>query len=336
MATALPTLPEFIAQLPQTEEIPIVLGDTSVILAALIVGAKISLVVTGTENPQLTDAATIGANVQSFLKLKEWCEKKSITMPATDITEIVGGFEVNNQISLDSAVIPFQVELSYIRAESKKAASFAVLVCALASKPIDETSIIIEAFKLQKHGLAPLVNAAITLSPKFDPAVAAYDPFSRNVVSPFPPRSVMPSPVPFLIAVKTNQAVPPSAEVAPEQHIEEENEEEEPIVQEQPFTEVVSKKKVREFFGASGSPPKSMPAGAVYNPRVKGKIAAWTSFKEGGIARDRKLTEIFGDWIKFVLQNHDQFKDGSREGFRSYLEHQLGDDYATLKHLIPV
>jgi len=330
MAAALPTFSEFIGHLQteeKTEEIPIILGNTSVIRAALILGAKISLVVTGAKNPQLSDAATIGANVQTFLKLKEWCEKKGITMPATEITEIIGGFQVNVQISLGTTVIPFQEDLPFVHTDSQKTASFVLLVCALASKPIDETSMLIEAFKLQQHGLAPLVSASALVAPPKEEL--PFNPFGRQVaVSPFEARSVAPSPIQFLEAAKAN--IPPeyTAPHVSVQEIPEEQEEEQA-----PFTEVMPKR--RHFFGASGSPPKSMPTGAVYNP-VKGKIAAWHTFKEGGIARDRKLTEIFADWIKFVLQNHDRFKDGSREGFRSYLEHQLGDDYASLKHLISV
>jgi hypothetical protein len=330
MATALPTLSEFSAQLPQPEEIPIALGDTSVIHAALIVRAKISLVVNGTKNPQLSDASTIGANVQSFLKLKEWCEKNGITMPATDITEIIGGFKVNIQISLDSAVIPFQVDLPYIHAESQKTASFTVLVCTLASKPIDETSIIIEAFKLQKHGLAALVNAdaAITLSPKFDPAVAAYDPFSRMVISPFPITSVVPSPVSFLNAVKTNPGpVPPTTELTQEQQN---------VENDKNFT-TVSYQKKRVVYGTADR-PRSLDGTVVYNPATsveQTRIWAWRLFKDNGLKRDKKVPDIFGQWIAFVLKNHDEFKDKNFTNFDTYLREQLGDDFEALRKLVP-
>ena len=319
-AAELPTLSAFMANLPEIKELPPVLGDTSVIHAALIVKAEISLIVCGTKNPQLSDATAIGANVQSFIKLQKWCQENGISMPVTDITEIIGGFEVKKQISFDSAEIPFQIELPYIHGESKKAASFAVLVCALASKPIDETSVIIEAFRLQRHGLAALVNAdaAITLSPNLDPAVAAYDPFSR-VISP------------FLDAVKSNPGpVPPTTVMTQEQQNVAKAE-----ASKDRFT-TVSYQKKRVVYGAADR-PHSLERTDVYNPTSvePTRIWAWLNFKENGLKRAKKLPDIFNQWITFVLKNHDEFKDKNFTNFDTYLREQLGDDFEALRKLVP-
>lgn len=334
-AAELPTLNAFMAQLPEIQELPPVLGDTSVIHAALIVKAMISLTVTGTKNPQLSDAATIGANVQSFIKLQEWSKKNGISMPATDITDIIGGFKIEIHISLDSAEIPFQVELPYIHGESKKNASFTVLVCALSSKQIEETSIIIEGFRLQKHGLTPLVNAdaAITLSPNLDPAVPAYDPFSRMVISPYQ-LSVIPSPVPFLDAVKSNPGpVPPTTELTQEQQNVAKGE----GSKEKNFTTVTYQKK-RVVYGTTAERPHSLDRTVVYNSATsveQTRIWAWPIFKENGLKRAKKVPDIFDQWITFVLKNHDEFKDKNFTNFDTYLREQLGDDFEALRKLVP-
>jgi hypothetical protein len=328
------TLDDFIGAHPLSEGIPI---EPVVIHAAIAMGAKISIEVECSKNPQFTDATVLGQNMLTLFSLKDFCDKEKISMPEPDFKKQSGGFEVKVKIFLDESTIPFSVELPFIHETSQKAGGFTALVCALSDKPINESSIVVEGFRLQKFGIGPLVNVeAIQPSKALDQANLSYDPFSRAVVSPFP--RVQMSPVPFLNAVRST---PTQVQQIPEQHDEEEGAAEEGAAeagsadQEQPFIPVVSKKKIREFFGASEAPPKSLPVGAVYNQRPKGKIASWSTFKEGGLARGRELTDIFTDWINFVLQHHDQYKTGNREGYGVYLKTQLGEDYATLQQFLP-
>jgi hypothetical protein len=104
----------------------------------------------------------------------------------------------------------------------------------------------------------------------------------------------------------------------------------------QPFTQVTHRKRI--VYGASTDRPKSLPTSALYNPPTEQtRIWAWAIFKENGLKRHvpRKVEDIFGDWIKFVLKNHDEFKTGNKTNFDSYLRGQLGDDFDVLQKLIP-
>jgi hypothetical protein len=326
------TLADFIVAHPLPDGIPI---EPVVIHAALAIGASVTIDVEGSENPQFTDATVLGQNMLKLFSIKAFCDETKVIMSGNDFTKLVGGFVVNVKISLAASTIPFSVELPFIHETSQKAGGFTALVCAFSDKPIDESSIVVEAFRLQRFGIEPLVNGEAIQTPKtVDPAIPPYDPFSRAaVVSPI--QGVPMSPVPFANAVRSTPT--PVQQITKHDEGEETDAEEAGSAdQEQPFIPVVSKKKPREFFGASEAPPNSLPSGAVYNPRPNGRISSWITFKQGGLSRKRELTDIFSDWIRFVQQHYDdQYKTGNREGFGVYLKMQLGEDYAALQKLIP-
>ena len=360
MAAALPSVEEFVAGLsPFTEDIPV---NIYVLQAAMIVGAKITIDVSGIKSQHIPDAAVLGTHVMNFLKLQKFCQEKNIILANTDIGTIIGGFTASVKISLETCSFPFDMtKYSEIHKNSQAAAGFTVLVNALSGKSIDLESIVIESFKLQNFGIPALVSAdAIIISqPKqHEAVVTTYHPFDRQVaVSPFLPRSIVPSPVPFLDVAKANLTVPQSAEpqtvsvreIEEDDDDDEEDEEDITVPEEPPFTDVVSRR--RHFVGA-GPAPISVPVGSTYNKnKTSGKICPFNVFFERGKGRGRKDNEIVTDYAKFVLDNHFKLahankkkpEDSSQyenpqlyEEFRAYMEKQLGKDFQTLGKFIPV
>jgi len=357
MAAALPSVEEFVAGLsPFTEDIPV---NIYVLQAAMIVGAKITIDVSGINSQHIPDVAVVGTHVMNFLKLQKFCLDENITLADCDIRTISGGFTASVKISLETCLFPFDMtKYSDIHKNSQAAAGFTVLVNALSGKSIDLESIVFESFKLQSFGIPALVSAdAIFISQTKQPevTVASYHPFDRQVaVSPFLSRSIVPSPVPFLDVAKANLTVPQSAEpqTVSVREIEEEDDDDEEdttVPEEPPFTDVVTRR--RHFVGA-GPAPISVPVGSTYNKnKTSGKICPFNVFFERGKGRGRKDDEIVTDYARFVLDNHFKLarankkkpEDSSQyenpqlyEEFLAYMEKQLGKDFQTLGKFIPV
>jgi hypothetical protein len=329
------TVEEFAAKVP-TDDLP---GDSIVVRAAIAIGAQITIEARGSQKPDLSDPTFLGENAQRIFALQKFCEGKGITaLGLENMGNLLGGFTILPKILSVRSDIPFSLDLSFLHKDSRDAGALAALVCALTKKPVDEAHIVFEGYNLQKNGLPALMNvdAVVPESKHVEP----FDPFKRNIMSPLP---VTRSPVPFLEALKK----PPVSRAAGADEAEAKGDtdaddtdgddtnevgEENPA---EPFTQVTYK---RVVYGASADRPKSLPTSALYNPPAEQtRIWAWAIFKENGLKRQvpRKLEDIFGDWIKFVLKNHDEFKTGNKTNFDSYLRGQLGDDFDALQKLIP-
>ena len=329
-----PTIGDFAANFPP-DDIP---GDSVVVRAALAMGAQITIEARGSTKPDLSNTTFLGENAQKIFAIQKFCEEKGITaLGLENMGNLLGGFTILPKILSVPSDLPFSLDLSFLRKDSRDAGALAALVCALTKNPVNEAHIVFEGYKLQKYGLPPLMNvdADVPESKHVEP----FDPFNRNIISPL---QVTRTPVPFLDALKK-----PTVSRANEEEFGETNEEEADEADDdanfvdesneaQPFTQVTRRKRI--VYGASADRPKSLPSNALYNPPTEQtRIGAWAIYKENGLKRHvpRKLEDIFGDWIKFVLKNHDEFKTGNKTNFDSYLRGQLGNDFDALRHLIP-
>ena len=368
-AAVLPSIEEFVTGLPHIESIPGL--DIPVLQAALTTGATLTVKVNGKGMSSDADPTSIGENVQRFLNFEKCCVSHNIPLPHTDIKDVIGGFDIQMEIWLNPQTVLF--DTAEIRApfhsDSSDVAVFTALILALSGKAIGKDQILIQAYELNKYGIPailsaeavrlqrPIVNAAQTVQP-FDP----FSPFVRNVVSPFPQKSVAPSPVLFVDALKANlphlRQSPVGEqvhEVAHDSHASDASEQDEQDEQdgEEPFTDVKNKRRpARAFVGdAASPPPASAPLGSTYNRRFSGKISPWPAYHERGIGRALKSDVIFRNYVGFVLVNHDKYANANKKSatdpslyenpqlyqeFRAYMKDQLGTDYAKMEASIPV
>jgi hypothetical protein len=366
-ATVLPGIEEFVAGLSQIEPIHGLDLDVPVIQAVLTTGATLTVKVNGKGMSSDADPTSIGKNVQCFLNLEKFCAKHNIPLPPTDIKDVIGGFAIQMDIWLNPGTELF--DTTDIRApfhsDSSDVAVFTALTLALSGKPFARDQILIQAYELNKYGIPailsadavrlqrPIVNTVHSVQP-FDP----FSPFVRNAVSPFPQKSVAPSQVLFVDALKANlphlrqSSVGEQVhEVAHDSHASDASEQDEQDGEE-PFTDVKNKRRpARAFVGdAASPPPASAPLGSTYNkPRFSGKISPWTAYFERGLGRGLDPAVILANYAGFVLDN--KYANANKKTaadpslyenpqlyheFRTYMKGQLGKDFPKWEASIPV
>ena len=366
----LPTIEEFVAILPPLEPVPGV--DVSVLQAALAMGAGITVKVLGNAMSSDTDTATIGGNVQNFLYFEKFCAKHKISLSKTDIKDILGGFTVNIEIWLNPHQAPFDTAAicAPFHQDSADVAVFTALTLALSNKPIGKDQIIIQVCDLQKYGIPAILSVdavrlqrptghAVQTAPPFDP----FAPFARNAVSPFPPRSVAPSPLLFVDVLKANLQTPGQSSVRHQEH-EKAHDSRDPHASdasvsdgsepdaEGVYTNVKTKRRpVLESGGdAASPPPASAPLGSTHR-RFTGKISPFPAYFERGLGRGLEPAVIFANYVGFVLGNHDKYANANKKTaadpslyenpqlyleFRTYMKGQLGKDFSKWEASIPV
>jgi len=362
----MPSIDEYVANLPRIEPIPGI--DVPVLQAALAMGAGITVKVLGTVMSSETNESTIGENVKKFFEFEGFCLSQKIPLPKTDVKEILGGFKVTIEIWLNPYQAPFATEtiLAPFHQDSADAAVFTALTLALSDKPIRKEQILIQVCELNKYGIPailsrdavrlhrPNVHAVQTTLPFYP-----FAPFARNAVSPFPQRSVAPSPLLFVDALRTNLPTPGQSSVRQQVHEEarDSHASEGSVGSESDteggFTDVKNRRKpVREFVGDTASPPPaSAPLGSSYNKRFTGKISPFPAYFERGLGRGLKPAVIFANYVGFVLGNHDKYANANRKTaadpslyenpqlyleFRTYMKGQLGKDFPRWEESIPV
>jgi hypothetical protein len=368
-AVDMPSIHEYVANLPRIEPIPGI--DVPVLQAALAMGAGITVRVLGTVMSSETNESTIGENVKKFLEFEGFCISQKIPLSKTDVKDILGGFKVTIEIWLNPYQAPFATEtiLAPFHQDSTDAAVFTALVLALSDKPIGKEQILIQVFDHHRYGIPAILSAdavrlqrpnvhAVQTTHPFDP----FAPFARNAVSPFPQRSVAPSPVLFVDALKANLPTPGQSSVRQrvqeEAHYSHDPHASDGSVGSEPdteggFTDVKNRRKpVREFVGdAASSPPISAPLGSTYNRRFTGKISPFPAYFERGLGRGLEPAVIFANYVGFVLGNHDKYANANKKSaadpslyenpqlyleFRTYMKGQLGKDFPKWEASIPV
>jgi len=317
---ALATLPDFIAQYPPSENLTI-FGDSKFLTHAATVLGHIVQVIIRPTSEEHDDDAVIGANVKNLRRLK----KLGMTISPYDEEKAIYGFELTFKIILNQS-IKVDFEVAEITGPFENDSHAAVIVVALAlaytGKPYDTDSIILSATKeCQKHGIPGLIyHDAVRVS--ISALVPTYDAFGRNVVSPFPPRSVAPSPVPYLDAIKIGLPSPKIQPAQPAQAAESTLPAE--------SASILSQVSKNDGYTKVSYQKDRKPG--------MGKICKFDEYFANGVAKGLTDGTIVSAYSKFVAENHQVFKGATVKddkgsfidvelyrGFREEMKKRLGD-----------
>jgi len=304
-----PTIHDFASKLPKTDN-----DDEIVIVASKAMEATITIKVQGKKNPDVSDAAIVGRNVQGFLNMKALCERNKLPSPMAEITEVIGGFDTIIEIWLRPYTPPFPTDfLKDFHQDSSEAVILTAITLALKKEPLTKEAIILKAFSLHKYGIPPVLSAdAVRLQrPVFTDPI--YDAFARHVVSPFQRNPTTPSPVHFRDAVMQNMCG--GAAPSPIQYLQIPEDIRVPndTTEDGQFQRPGRRRHQRYLYG-SGEPPISVEA--IYNDKDEKqpiRVRSWVKFNaDGGKGIENSngekivipLNERFRRFTGFVMAHH--------------------------------
>jgi len=294
------TIQEFVSQNPlNTEDVLEDFGINSTpIKAAIARGHDIVFDITYSSIP-ISDHAQIGKNVTGVMKLKAFCDAKSIPF-SFDMAKVVFGVKINFSIWLNDKTMPFSSSIEDILGlfaeQSHTVVSFVALTLAYDNIEISRSNILERAFEYQSYGLPPvrssksviLIRAMNTQNQSAIPSIPNFSWKAISSPSPSPAPHVAPSPIPSMVQI------PEDEENVVEQNVS--------SAEDKSFK--YQGRLRRRLFG-TGPPPVSVDA--TYNGKPNGKqpygwVQSFAKFWSNGEAG----IEINGEKVK--IPENDRFR----------------------------